>query len=196
MRSRTRLILAFSLLGACSSDSSGGDGSGSVQGMLHGMSFTVGDAISAAISSTSGGFSRHAAAVVMADTDDLCGDAAGNVQHPNEVAILLTMADVNGTTTTSPTAPGSYAIYQDGAPPAKAATLQVSASDATCEDVEADSASATSGTITLTAVSGNKFTGSFDVVVEGGDHLTGNFAPSECPALQTAITNTQKPTCK
>lgn len=199
--SRKQLAVAFLIFGACTTNSSddntgGGDGQGAIQGMLHGQSFMVDDAISAAVTITDGATTVHTATILMANAGDLCGDAMTNTSHPNEKGIGIILFDVNGTTTNTPTAPGTYTIAQGGTPPAKAAAVQVSSSDATCKDVEADNVSATSGTVTLTAVSGNKFTGNFDVVLASGDHLTGSFTPSECPVLATMPSSTQPETCR
>jgi hypothetical protein len=174
----------------------GGTDRGTIQGTLHGQSFTVSDAVSAAVTVTVSGVTAHIAAIALANTADLCGDAMANVSHPNQRGLIIDLFDVNGTTINTPTAPGTYTIAQGGTPPPKAASLEVATDDATCQPLAAQSASATSGTVTLTAVSGNKFTGSFDVVLEGGDHLTGSFKPSECPALATAINNDQESACR
>ena len=51
---------------------------------------------------------------------------------------------------------------------------------------------ATSGTLTLTAVSGSMLTGSFDLTFANGDHLTGTFDAPVCdaPILTTSTTST------
>lgn len=67
--------------------------------------------------------------------------------------------------------------------------------DATCQDIAASNATATTGTVTLNRVSGDVFSGSFDVVLDGGDHITGGFDPQDCAALQTALASTATPTC-
>ena len=40
-----------------------------------------------------------------------------------------------------------------------------------------------SGTVTLDSVSGDVFSGTFDIVLDSGDHVTGAFHPSACPGL-------------
>jgi hypothetical protein len=194
--SRKQLVVAFLVCGACATNSNNGDsdGQGAIQGTVHNQSFTIDDAVSAAVTVTDGSTTVHTATILMANAADLCGDAMTNTSHPNEKGVGIILFDVNGTTTNTPTAPGTYTIAQGGTPPAKAAAFQVSSSDATCKDVATESVAAVTGTVTLTAVSGNKFTGSFDVVLDGGDHLTGAFTPSECPALATPSSSAE--TCR
>lgn len=67
--------------------------------------------------------------------------------------------------------------------------------DATCQDITAQGASGTSGTVTLSSVSGNRFSGSFDLVLDSGDHVTGSFDPQECPALAKLVNSTTTPSC-
>ncbi|MBL0220091.1 MAG: hypothetical protein IPQ07_40265 [Myxococcales bacterium] len=53
----------------------------------------------------------------------------------------------------------------------------------TCQPINATKAGATSGTVTLTTVKGNVFAGTYDVLLNSGDHVTGVFEPGACPAL-------------
>src|SRR5262249_25585325 len=112
----------------------------------------------------------------------------------NEKLALFLLVDVNGTTFSAPTAPGAYAIYHgSGTLPAKFASFVVALTDATCHDTNADDALGTSGTVTLSSVSGNRFSGSFDLMLDSGDHLTGSFDPEECPALANQVGNSTPP---
>jgi hypothetical protein len=61
--------------------------------------------------------------------------------------------------------------------------------DLNCAAISNNGAKATSGTVTLTKVSGNTFAGSFDALLDSEDHITGSFSPDECPAIQSAIDN-------
>jgi hypothetical protein len=188
---RTTTLLVFAFVIGC-----GGNDVGSVSGTVHGMSIPVSDAISASVTTTVNGLTVHSALIVIASSANLCADAMTNTSHPNEKGVILSLSDITGTTFTTPTAPGSYAIYQSGgSPPMKAATLTVSVSDATCKTVDASGAKATTGTVTLSAVSGNAFDGSFDVALDSGDHITGSFTPEECPTLQTLVTTATQGPC-
>jgi hypothetical protein len=176
----------------------GGTGDfGSVTGTVHGSAIVIDDAVSASVTTTtSQGLTIHSAVILMANAADLCGDATSKTEHPNERGVILSLFDVNGVTFTTPTAPGTYTIYQSGSPAAKAAALSVSDSDATCKTIAASSAKASTGSVTLAEVSGNAFTGSFDVALDSGDHITGHFTPQECPALQTLFDSTTMPACR
>lgn len=193
--SRNLSITLFFLAGACGGGGSS-SGGGALSGTVHGQSIGIEDAISAAVTTSVGGLTIHAAAIAMGTTKDLCSDAMSNTLHPNEKLVLVLLADVNGTTFNAPTASGMYSVYQgSGAFPAKSAFFQVEVTDATCKDVTAQSAGGTSGTVTLSSVSGNQFSGNFDLVLDSGDHVTGSFDPQECPALNTLVNNSAASSC-
>jgi hypothetical protein len=177
-----RMAIVLSALVACG----GGGDAGSVSGTVHGTSISVSDSISAAVMINS---NQHAAAIALTSTADACGEVTNRVTHPSEKVVIITVADYANLTLTTPTAPGTYSIYQGGSAPPKAATLQVTFSDLNCADIANMDAKATSGTVTLTSVSGNAFDGTFDVVMDSSDHIRGSFHPSECPAIQSAIDN-------
>jgi hypothetical protein len=165
---------------------SGGNDAGSVSGTVHGKTIAVGDSNSAAVTI----LGQHFAGIVLTSSGNQCADLGTRVEHPNEQAVAITLADVAGLTFSTPTVPGTYAIYQSRtqAPP-KAATLQVLVDDTNCSRIANQSATATSGTVTITSISGNHFGGKFDVVVDSTDHITGTFAPTECPGIQTYYDN-------
>lgn len=177
----SRMALALGVLAAC-----GGNDAGSVSGTVHGAAISIGDSISAAVMI---GTNQHAAAIAMTSTADACAEVTNRVTHPSEKVVIITVADYANLTLTTPTAPGTYSIYQGGSAPPKAATLQVKVSDLNCADVPGMDAKATSGTVTLSTVSGNEFAGSFDVVLDSTDHIKGSFHPMECPQIQSAIDN-------
>ena len=176
------ILLVLSVVAACG----GGDDGGSVSGTVHGTGISVGDSISASVTINT---NQHAAAIALTSTGDACTEVTNRVTHPSEKVVVITVADYANLTLTTPTAPGMYSIYQGGSPPPKAATLQVTFSDLNCADISSMDSKATTGTVTLSAISGNAFDGSFDVVMDTGDHLKGSFHPSECPQIQSAIDN-------
>jgi hypothetical protein len=169
------------MLAAC-----GGDDAGHISGTVHGTSISVGDSVSAAVTINS---NQHGAAIVLTNESDACAQLTDHVQHPSEKVVIITVADYANLTLTTPTAPGTYSIYQGGTPPDKAATLQVVMTDLNCATIDNMGAKATSGTVTLTKVSGNTFAGSFDALLDSEDHITGSFSPDECPAIQSALDN-------
>lgn len=189
-------FLAAGMAAGCGGSGGSASGGGDLTGSVHGSTIGIQDAISAAVTITQGTTTAHGAVILLSTSKTLCADAMTTATHPNEKAVIITLFDVNGMTLNTPTAPGTYTIAQSGTPPAKAAVLDVSAVDATCNDDQANDASATSGSVVLTSASGNAFHGTFDVVLDSGDHVTGDFSPQECPALQTALTTTSSGTCK
>ena len=187
---RTIQLLVVASLAACGSP-------GSVDGTVKGQAYDVGSSASATVTITFGTAQLHGAAIAMASTGGLCKDAEMNVVHPSQQYVTMFLADVNGVSFTTPTVPGTYSIYQTGtSPPPKAATLSVGTYDATCQQIETQSAAAISGTVVLDSISGNKFTGTYDVALNSGDHITGHFDPEGCPGLQTAINDGDNPVCK
>lgn len=175
------MAFVLSVLVAC-----GGSDAGSVSGTVHGAAVPVGDSISAAVMINT---NQHAAAIAMSSTADACAEVTNRVTHPSEKVVVITVGDYANLTLTTPTAPGTYSIYQGGSVPPKAATLKVTFSDLNCADIANMDAKATSGTVTLTSVSGNAFDGTFDVVMDSTDHIKGSFHPMECPQIQSAIDN-------
>ena len=190
------LTRSLSLLLLVSSIGCGSDSPGSVTGSVHGATIGISDAVSSAVTIDTANGQVHGAAIVMATTSGLCGDASGNIEHPNQKGLTIVLFDINGTTFTTPTAPGAYTIYQSGSPPPKAATLSVFAVDATCAGIDSAQAAGATGTVNLTGVSGNAFDGNFDVALDSGDHITGSFSPGECPAIQTVLNSTSAPICQ
>lgn len=184
MRNQLASAVLFITLVACG-------GPGSVDGKIKGQAYPIGDSASASVTVLA---NLHAAAVVMTNTNDVCGDAIANTVHPSTKYVVLTAFDVNGTTATTPVAPGTYAIFQGGTPPAKAATFSAGMTDATCQNIATAAVEATTGTITIEAVSGNMFKGKFDVALDSGDHVTGSFDPEPCPELQSQFGDTP-PAC-
>jgi hypothetical protein len=173
------MAIVLSMLAAC-----GGDDAGSVSGTVHGTAIPVGDAVSAAVTISA---NQHGAAIVLTNAGDACAQLTDDVRHPSEKIVVITVGDYANLTLTTPTAPGTFQIYQGGSIPAKAATLEVVMNDLNCEAVSNLGAKATSGTVTLTKVSGNTFAGSFDALLDSEDHITGSFSPDECPAIQSAF---------
>jgi hypothetical protein len=168
-------------------------------GQLPGGNFTIADTISASITTSDGtGGSLASARIVIASTANLCADAGASppIDRKSQRAITLDLRDVNGSMYSAPTAAGTYTIYPDtGSEPPKSASLSVSGLDATCQPLDADTAQAQSGTVTLTSVAGGVYAGSFNVVLNTGGTITGSFAPEACTALQAAATSTSQPSC-
>ncbi len=181
------VLLCFAA--ACTSSSGG------VSGMTPGGSFSPGATVSAAVMVPDGaGGSSGEALVVISSSDSACADAGAMppIQRKNSRFISIELLDVNGGASTTPAAAGTYTIYPNtGSQPPKEALLETVGLDNTCQPVDADAASGQSDTVTLTSVTGGVFKGTFDVTLNTGDHLTGSFDPTGCPALQSVAAQTQ-----
>jgi hypothetical protein len=179
---------------ACAGTGSGTSSSyGSVSGSVGSYTFTIADAISASVTLPESG-GQHGAVIVMSTASNLCTDATNHVEHPNEKTILLTLTDNSGSALAAPTAPGSYAITTD-AMATQVGVLETEVFDATCNGAPDGHKHATSGTVTLSEITGGAFSGSFDVVMNSGDHITGTFDPEACPGLDTAINSRSPSSC-
>lgn len=184
-----RPILACLLVASACTTSP--DGTGDDTGQPGGGSVDVADEISATVMVDDGGDISSHALIVLASTSNLCADA-GTVDRKGQQFISIELRDVNGSTRTAPTAPGSYTIYPNtGSEPAKSASLTVGGFDNTCQLDDNLAASAQSGTVTLTSVSAGVYKGSYDVTLNNGSRLAGSFAPAACPKLATATSNDQ-----
>lgn len=130
--------------------------------------------------------------IVIGSTSNLCTDAKASppIDRQGESFIEIELADVGGANTTAPTAAGTYTIYPNtGSRPAKSASFVTGRFDGDCMLDDAADASGQSGSVVLTAL-GAKFTGTYDVVLNTGDHATGSFDAAACD-LQAAATNSQ-----
>ncbi|HSD89055.1 MAG TPA: hypothetical protein VLB44_16115, partial [Kofleriaceae bacterium] len=175
-----------------------GDSDGSVTGQTPGGSFDLADTISAAVTYSDGGDTSSEARIILGSTASLCGDASASppIDRKLQRFISIGLRDVNGATKTTPSAPGSFTIYPDtGTEPAKSASLVTGGYDGTCQPLDDVAAQAQSGTVTLTAITGGVYAGSFDVTLNTGGHITGTFDPSPCPQLATALTSTDQHSC-
>jgi hypothetical protein len=173
---------------ACGSDSN----PAALSGTIHGMAFALHSAASGEV--TVG--TLHTGGILLTSSSGTCADITANQAHQNEKGILIDVWDVVGTTTNAPTAGGTYSIYQGtGTSPPKAASWSAIVFDATCNAITNDGAKATTGTVTLTAVSGTRYTGNFDVALDSGDHVTGAFEPDECPGLDTYLSANNHAAC-
>jgi hypothetical protein len=172
---------------------------GSVSGETPGGALDVADMISATVTTNDGGGDTSSSArIVLASTSNLCGDATASpvIDRQHQRFVTIELRDVSGATKTAPTAPGTYTIYPNtGSEPPRSAYLTVGELDGTCQLIDQESGSAQSGTVTLTSVTGGVFAGSYDVVLNTGDRITGSFAPRACPQLAT-VTNADQHSCK
>jgi hypothetical protein len=185
--------VALVLLAACTSSAGG------VTGQTPGGSFEPAVTLSAAVTVPDGaGGSSGEALIVLSTAASVCSDATAMppISRKGSRSMVITLLDVNGGTTAAPTAPGSYTIYSNsGSQPPKEALFDMVGLDSGCQQVDADGAQGQSGTVTLTSITGGVFKGSFDVVLNTGDHVTGTFDPTACAGLQQVAAPTQQAVC-
>jgi len=153
-------------------------GSGSATGQVGGQSLAVADAISFASlplgDATAGG-------LVLTSYSGACGIAHQSSYLKNAKAIAFDLLDFDGTHSTAPTAPGSYAVVQLSSAPTAAGKYAVggfASNDAACTQATVEFKS---GTLVLSRIS-NGFAGTFDVMTTNNEHLTGTFDAASCSA--------------
>ncbi len=179
---------ALLLLAACGAST----GSGTVVGTVHGQAFTIKDAISAKVY-VQGSTTERVAQVMLGNDGDLCGNASNDAQIKSYAGVTLTMFAVSNSAIAPASSPGDYAI---GATTGNVASWNAVVTDETCQDVMASEAIAIDGTVTLKKIDGNAFSGSLDVTLDSGDHVTGTFDPAACAGMQNLVDATATPTCK
>ena len=189
------LVLGLIAVLGCTSN---GDDAGS--GQPSGGGIDTADAISATVTMSDGGDDTSSVArIVLGSTSNLCADAGASpaIDRKGQHFVEIELRDVDGAMRTAPTAPGAYTIYPNtGEEPGKAASLTVGVLDDTCQVIDETYASGQSGTVTLTSVSAGVYAGSYDVVLNTGDHITGTFQPTACPQLASALVNPDEHTCE
>jgi hypothetical protein len=83
-----------------------------------------------------------------------------------------------------PVSPGDFPVSASGSSAGPAAVVRYEETDASC--VVLSQVHGLHGTVTLTAVSGDGYTGSADVTLDTDDHITFSFATTACSALSDA----------
>ena len=184
------LISACSLaaalaVGACSSSSSPSGSGATVVGTIGGSAFEPKDAIAFVDASS------KAAEVVLTSTADACADVRNHVQRANSRVVLILVSDADAADATLAT--GTYMTSYMLPAPARSSAFESNVTDGQCNvnyDPPPDGTG--DGTVTVSSVSATTITGSFDVTLENGEHVTGTFHPSSCPELGNS---SGTPTC-
>jgi hypothetical protein len=152
-------------LAACGGSSSGGF-------TIRGQSFSAVETISAAqVVSGSG-----SGVIVLSSRTGSCALAASNTKAKSAKGLVITVSD------SAAIAAGSFPVTTTVGS-GKSANVEFVSLDATCTDVAGQEATATSGSVTLTKVSGNALGGTFDLTFDSGDHVTGSFDGTACAGL-------------
>jgi hypothetical protein len=150
-------------------------GSGTVVGTIDGMQYTVG-AASGGIVTEGNTASTQYAQITLSSQSDSCAQIEEHIEHPNQQVVIIDLGDNNS----PPTAPGVYTVSNAITPTGLYANVYANATDSNCQLINVPPPSATSGTVTLTGVDGSAYSGTFDVVFDGSDHVTGSFATVNC----------------
>ena len=160
-------------------------------GSIHGVTFTASDAVSGPASLQLGTTNVSAGAVVITSWSGVCSDISQNPpqQMKNSSYFIIVLGVFTGTTISAPSAAGTYTVFAGtGTPPTNLALVLFNQTDAQCNTVQATTAEAASGTVTLSGLNGSSYSGSFDVTMNSGDHVTGSFNATGCAALSTVFT--------
>jgi len=200
---KIRLAVGFVvavLFGCSGKNSNDGSqtGSATLTGTIKSEPFAPSDAISVNVAlSTPPG---NGGAVTITSQAGLCGRISGGQDSKSVQYLILVMGDFNATTgmSAAPTAAGTYTIYSPGSTsrPPRFAGAVYSRTDANCNVVITSNATATSGTVTITSVNGDIYSGNFDLILNFQDHITGTFTTGHCAALAGVFNLTAQLQCR
>ncbi len=189
-------VLLGACLLACGGQTTGpGGGTGSLSGTVSGTTFQVASQVgiisAASSSSTCGGSPDGGVTCVNTNSGQLVGvvltnradatcayiqseaETNGNTSFANFDALLLAVVDANGQVT-----PGTYAIQPVQSGATSGAGAQFETSNDSC--VSGVAATATSGTITLTAAGPDEIAGSYSVTFGAQGTFSGTFDVQTC----------------
>ncbi|MCA1825413.1 MAG: hypothetical protein ABR567_16545 [Myxococcales bacterium] len=174
---------------ACGNDAGAG---ATFEGSIHGLAMQPKDAISSPATVAFSSGSAPVAAIVIGDVPQLCAKVSANLEPRSSTLLLLFLADVNPVSgAIQPAAgTGSFPVFRigNGAAPPHFAMASFGANDATCHAIDADSADAVTGSVTLTANGAGAYSGMYDLTFDSGDHVTGSFHTGTCQALSDYLT--------
>lgn len=139
----------------------------------------IADAISARI--YLGAADHSEATILLSSVPDACDGRTATSLRANETAVEINLVDATVQRSVAPTAPGTF-IWGESE---FQASGYVNLADAQCGHIMSEESVIDSGTVHLTAVAGDVFTGDFDVMLDTGEHLTGTFNPTACPSLNS-----------
>jgi len=193
-----RRLLVCLVVAACGGDDGRGStpvdgstaGGTTVTGTIHGLDFGIVDAASAVAHNGTG--TSSFATIILSSHSGICADANADVIRANRRELVLFVGVGSGNSLAAPTSTGTFAVASPGNGPYSTVTAEVV--DGACAPVTSDTASAVSGSTTLTAIDGDRFAGTFDVTFDSGDHVTGSFDPQGCAAIGQGAS--QQPTCQ
>ena len=169
--------LAVVLVAACSTTPD--TGQAAVSGTVGGSPFTVGDAIVVVDGA-------HAK-LVISSAADTCADVRDGIARQNLRVLLLEVTDAADPALIA----GSYNTFTSDTPPTLSALFESHLNDAQCAVTYVPPPDGIGdGIVTVSAVAGGTVDGTFDMILDGGEHITGTFHPAACPALAKPPTPT------
>jgi hypothetical protein len=183
------LVRALVLSAACLA-CGGGQGNGTVVqtnkvvGTIGSRSFTAEDATSTAGSWKGFDFVGPSLAVQISDYAALCTYSANLQEPPNTQNLVLMLARVDASGSSSPPVTnGEFPLLTSAAAGLwSQAWYEYGGSgvSGSYDCFRAYSRSASSGKVVVTSISDDAVTGTFDLVFEPGDHVTGSFYAPTC----------------
>jgi len=148
----------------------GSSGSASFTGTVAGTAFHPSGVIS-----TSG-------TVAMSDRGAFCDLVAHEIEPKSSHYLVIHLLDVEDFGVKPITSPGTYPVVVTGAAlPHQQASADFITVDANCTNPGGPTGSG--GTVVLTKVDGGAYSGTFDIVFDSGDHVSGSFASAGCDPL-------------
>ena len=158
-------------------------GQGTNEGTLLGKPFTPVDALS---TMDDGSARLDFAHIQISDTPASCSSLQQGAPAMCAGVLTIELTDFDPATRTStvPAQPGTYTVigvfFGVDIPP-KPATATFVRPDANCPpDGMSPATFAESGTITLTRIDGGSFSGTYDMLMKSGEHVTGSFSTLSC----------------
>lgn len=159
-------------------------GGGSYSGSVHGQPFQPVDALSTVVKDFGG---NTPLTLVISDTAGACANSSANQRQKNARILMLLVQHYEPTLgrSVSPDAAGVYLIeeWSDPNHEAKFARGFLQQSDASCNPIASDDSAIVSGSITFDSAKAGSYEGSYDLMLTGGDHITGRFSAPDCPAF-------------
>ena len=193
-------VASMSLAAACSGGGGGGgshgSGSGSLTGTFGGSAMTVRSAITAKLNLGNGNTEQG---ILLLDASNACATVSSGKQPPNLQFVFLQIGDISGsgasTKVSAPSAPGSFPFYSPitGPTGSTLGAFGYQKSDATCQTTA--TATSTSGSVTITAVTNGDFTGSVTATTTVGDSVSATFTAASCPPLGPLLAAPSPPPC-
>jgi hypothetical protein len=161
-------------------------------GTVHGQPMKPAEAISSTARVSLAAISADVLAIVLTDAAGACAKVGANTEPKNGKALILLLADFNNFVISAPSGTGTFSVYDPsggGLPPAHVAVATFAVNDASCNEVPAQSAIATSGSVKLTSGSGGAYSGTYTIGFDTGDQVSGEFHTAYCPGLATYLGN-------